>query len=64
MFYLTGLISVVSGGMWLLEPVVVKFYYGKKDIDADAESKRNNVNAILNNHKEASNGQSKSIDDW
>lgn len=29
MFYMVGGVSVISGGMWLIEPVVVKYYYGE-----------------------------------
>lgn len=64
MFYLTGLVSVISGGMWLLEPIVVKFYYGKKGKEAEADLKRTDMNAIPNNHKEASNDQRKNTDSW
>ncbi|XP_042901885.1 monocarboxylate transporter 12 [Parasteatoda tepidariorum] len=43
MFYLTGGVSIISGGMWLLEPVVVKLYYGD-----DYQEKIDNKNYFKN----------------
>lgn len=31
MFYLTGAVSVVSGGFWLLEPILLKFHNDKAE---------------------------------
>ncbi|GIY23771.1 monocarboxylate transporter 5 [Caerostris darwini] len=53
MFYLTGGVSVISGGMWLLEPVVARFYYGKKE--AMEEEKDSKAVVIKNNFKPIDN---------
>ncbi|GBM26103.1 hypothetical protein AVEN_87259-1 [Araneus ventricosus] len=53
MFYLTGGVSVVSGGLWLLEPIVVKYYYGKQGKDNDSDV------VIKNNFKSLDNGTEK-----
>ncbi|CAL1275601.1 unnamed protein product [Larinioides sclopetarius] len=53
MFYLTGGVSVISGGLWLLEPIVVKYHYGKQEKDNDS-----NV-VIKNNFKSLENGTEK-----
>lgn len=31
MFYLTGAVSVVSGGFWLLEPILLKLHHDKAE---------------------------------
>ncbi|XP_071035756.1 monocarboxylate transporter 5-like [Parasteatoda tepidariorum] len=46
MFYLVGGVSVMSGGMWLMEPVVVKYYYGESFQD-----ELNNKNLFQNIEK-------------
>ncbi|KAG8200644.1 hypothetical protein JTE90_022266 [Oedothorax gibbosus] len=61
MFYLTGIISIVSGGGWLLEPVVAKWYYGKKDMKTEKEADVHNANLNQNNHMDATDCQNKSV---
>ncbi|GFY62298.1 monocarboxylate transporter 5 [Trichonephila inaurata madagascariensis] len=49
MFYLTGGISVGSGFLWILEPIVVKYYYGRQDKMED--EKENQAVIVKNNFK-------------
>ncbi|GFU20744.1 monocarboxylate transporter 5, partial [Nephila pilipes] len=49
MFYLTGGISVGSGFLWFLEPIVVKYYYGRQD--KNVEEKESQAVIVKNNFK-------------
>ncbi|KAG8200640.1 hypothetical protein JTE90_022262 [Oedothorax gibbosus] len=51
MFYLTGFLSLISGLMWLMEPVVARRYY-KNDSDISSKKVETKENGIMNNSKD------------